>query len=62
MVLRQDQKWTIPQKRPPICTSQKCDTLPLYEQSSLIGTILNDANNTEIGSIMPKFSFKEDFD
>ena len=59
MVLLPDQTWNIPNKRPPICTSQKCDTTPLYSQSALIGTLLDDATDTKIGSIMPKFRFTE---
>ena len=62
MVLLPDQKWTIPHKRPPVCTSQKCSFTPLYEQSSLIGTLLSDATDTSIGSIMPSFKFKETHD
>ena len=62
MVLLPDQKWTIPHKRPPVCTSQKCSFTPLYEQSSLIGTLLSDATDTSVGSIMPSFKFKETHD
>ena len=59
MVLLPDQTWNVPNKRPPICTSQKCDTTPLYSQSALIGTLLDEAKDTKIGSIMPKFRFTE---
>ena len=60
MVLLPDQKWNVPHKHPPVCTSQKCAAIPLYEQSSLIGTLLSDANDSQIGSIMPKFTFSDD--
>ena len=50
--------------KPPICTTLGQDTLtqPVFTQSKLLfqGTDLNDAfEKSQIGSIMPKFIFKE---
>eukprot|EP00798_Chlamydomonas_sp_ICE-L_P019624 gene19624-26308_t len=53
-------EWSVPQKRPPVCVSSaKCTAHPSIDQTSLIGTLLSDAKNTEVGSIMPKFVYKE---
>jgi hypothetical protein len=60
MVLRHDQLWKMPQGRPPVCTmdsKKKCSVNPIEVQSALLGTLLDD--NTTVGSILPKFSFKE---
>lgn len=59
LVLIPNQQWSVPQKHPPVCTVKKCDFQPLHDQTALIGTLLEDATNTEVGSIMPKFSYKE---
>ena len=50
--------------KPPICTSIGQDQLvqPIFTESKLLfqGTDLNSAfNNTQVGSIMPKFIYKE---
>jgi hypothetical protein len=52
-------KWMIPQERPPTCYSNTVYTSPLLSQTKLIGTLLEDANQTQVGSMMPKFEFKE---
>jgi hypothetical protein len=59
MVLVPGQEWTIPQKHPPVCYGSKGNYNPQIEQTALIGTLLGDAKDTEIGSIMPKFTYKE---
>lgn len=35
-----------------------CRVNPLIDQTSLIGTLLNDANDTQVGSILPKFTYQ----
>ncbi len=62
MVLVPGQEWTIPQKHPPVCYGSKGNYNPRIEQTALIGTLLGDAKDTEIGSIMPKFTYKEYYD
>jgi hypothetical protein len=62
MVLVPGQEWTIPQKHPPVCYGSKGNYNPRVEQTALIGTLLGDAKDTEIGSIMPKFTYKEYYD
>jgi hypothetical protein len=62
MVLVPGQEWSIPQKHPPVCYGNKGNYNPLVEQTSLIGTLLSESKDTEIGSIMPKFTFKENYD
>jgi hypothetical protein len=62
MVLRYDQSWQMPYKKPPMCTmtsKQKCDINPVQTQTALIGTLLDDAKDTKVGSIMPDFKFAE---
>lgn len=59
LVLIPGQEWSVPQPRPPICYQPKCNTSPLNSQTALLGTLLEDAANTEVGSIMPKFTFTE---
>jgi hypothetical protein len=59
MVLLPGQEWSVPQKHPPVCYGNKGNYNPTIEQTALIGTLLGDAKDTEIGSIMPKFSYKE---
>ena len=56
LTLLKDQKWSVPQKHTPVCYSQTCDVQNRYEQSALIGTVLDDGNN----NILPKFSFTEE--
>jgi hypothetical protein len=62
MVLRPEFAWSVPQRRAPICTTigQKQLTQPVMESSKLLlGTPLDDAKDTQVGSIMPKFEYKE---
>ena len=62
MVLREDQSWTVPYRPPPVCTTlgQKPLVQPVMTDSKLLlGTTLTDASNTQTGSIMPKFEYKE---
>lgn len=55
MVLFPEFKWSVPQKFPPVCTPlEKNEYQPLIDQSSLIGTLLTDADKTKVGSILPK--------
>ena len=61
MVLRPEFAWAIPQPQPPVCYSlgQKPIVQPLMNSSRLLlGTPLDDANDTQVGSILPKFEFK----
>lgn len=60
MVLIKGLDWSVPQERPGICrTSNPIQYNYSTEQTSLIGTLLDDAENTMVGSIMPEFEFKE---
>jgi hypothetical protein len=59
LVLIPGQEWSVPQQRPPICYQPKCNTSPLNSQTALLGTLLEDADNTKVGSIMPTFTFIE---
>lgn len=63
MVLRPEFAWSVPQQRPPVCTTLGKPSLvqPVYMSSSkdLIGTDLSDAQDTSVGWIMPKFTYKE---
>lgn len=59
MVLRHDQLWRMPEKKPPVCKKGNCSVNPTQVQSSLIGTLISDSNDTEIGSILPDFQYKE---
>lgn len=53
MVLDPSQKWTVPQKHPPVCVGGKNDYQPTMDQTALIGTLLKDAEQTDVGSILP---------
>ena len=62
MALRPDMSWTVPQHPPPVCTTlgQRPLVQPVMTNSPLLlGTSLEDAEDTEVGSIMPKFEYKE---
>lgn len=63
MVLRPEFAWSVPQQRAPVCTTLGQPSLvqPVYISSdkSLMGTPIHDARQTGVGSIMPKFSYKE---
>lgn len=55
MVLFPEYKWSVPQKFPPVCVgSGKCYT-PVVDQTALIGTLLDEANDTNVGSILPLY-------
>lgn len=62
MVLIKGLDWTIPQERPGVCRSSKPQDPVQYstDQTSLIGTLLLDSENTKVGSIMPEFEYKEE--
>jgi hypothetical protein len=53
--LRPEFAWAVPQPRPPVCYGTPTYTSPQMSQSGLIGTLLEDANKTSVGSIMPPF-------
>jgi hypothetical protein len=62
MVLRPEYEWSVPQQRAPVCTTlgQKPLIQPVMVNSSLLlGTPLDDAADTQVGSIMPKFKYTE---
>ena len=62
MVLRPDMSWSVPQYPPPVCTTlgKKPLVQPVMTNSPLLlGTSLEDSQDTEVGSIMPKFEYKE---
>ena len=53
-ILRPDQAWTVPIKRQPVCAPiSKCQVTESIDQTSLIGTLLNDSQKTSVGSILP---------
>jgi hypothetical protein len=60
MVLLPEMAWSVPMKRPPVCTTLGQEPLiqPLYDNSKLLlGTPLNE--DTSVGTIMPEFQYKE---
>ena len=60
MVLLPDQKWSVPQIQPEVCRmSGEMNYQPSTEQTALIGTLLNVADDTQVGSIMPEFKYEE---
>ena len=63
MVLIPEFAWSVPQERPPVCTTlgQKQLVQPVFTNSSLLlGTPVGEAaQDTQVGSIMPKFEYKE---
>lgn len=54
MVLRPEFKWAVPQRHPPVCMGNNSAFSPLMTQSALIGTPLDEAAETKVGSILPK--------
>ena len=52
MVLDPSLKWKLPQRHPPVCVGGKNDFKPLMDQTALIGTLLPDAKNTKVGSVV----------
>lgn len=59
MVLIPGQEWSVPQRKPPVCYGNFDKYNPMVDQSALIGTLLKEADKTQVGSIMPKFSYKQ---
>lgn len=59
MVLRDDVYWEYPSTKMP-CPNQSCRD-PEYRnsQTSLIGTLLDSAERTSVGTLMPEFEFRE---
>ena len=55
LTLLKNQKWNVPQKRAPVCTSQECTVHDSTDQTSLIGTLIDKSTN----SIMPEFNYEE---
>lgn len=54
-ILRSDQSWAVPQPRQNVCApASRCEVTSSTDQTSLIGTLLNDSEKTSIGSILPK--------
>jgi hypothetical protein len=56
MKLLPHQKWTVPQKRAPVCHSQKCTLNDTYSQTALLGTLLDDVDSEKI---LPAFKYEE---
>jgi len=54
MVLFPEFKWEVPQRQPPVCVGRTGTVNALMDQTSLIGTLLTDAQETTVGSILPK--------
>jgi len=60
LVLRPEMRWEVPMRRPPVCyATEHIDYRPSVEQTALLGTLLDDAQRTTVGSIMPKFEYKQ---
>jgi hypothetical protein len=60
MVLRPEFRWEVPQRRAPVCyATEKVEYSPLADQTALLGTLLEEADKTAVGSIMPKFKYTE---
>lgn len=60
MVLIPEQKWSVPQKQPEVCRmSGEFNYQPSTEQTALLGTLLDVAEDTQVGSIMPDFKYEE---
>lgn len=63
MVLIPEYAWSVPQERPQVCTTlgQKQLVQPVFTNSTLLlGTPVGEAaEETQVGSIMPKFEYKE---
>lgn len=67
MVLRPEMAWTVPGYNPPVCTTLGKPELiqPVFSSTNsslLLGTPLVEAKNTAVGSILPKFTYKEYID
>lgn len=55
MVLFPEFKWSVPQEHPPVCVGGNSQFNPTVSQTALIGTLLPDAQDTSVGSILPVF-------
>ena len=55
MVLFPEYKWSVPQQFPPICMGKNQKVNPTQDQTALIGTLLSDAKDTQVGSLLPAF-------
>jgi len=53
MVLDPSLEWSVPQKYPPVCVGGANDYKPIVDQTALIGTLLEDAKHTNVGSVLP---------
>lgn len=52
MVLDPALRWSVPQKHPPVCVGATNKYQPRVEQTALIGTLLEDAKDTKVGSMV----------
>lgn len=52
MVLDPSFRWTIPNKHPSVCVGGKNDYQPMIDQTSLIGTLLQDSQKTKVGDVV----------
>lgn len=50
MVLDPSLRWKLPERRPSVCVGGKNDYQPRIDQTALIGTLIDDASKTKIGS------------
>jgi hypothetical protein len=57
MVLLNDQKWAVPQKHVPVCSTQNCELTSRVSQSALIGTLLDDVEFNS--KLLPSFEYTE---
>ena len=55
MVLYPEFKWSVPMRVPPVCMGGGNNPSPLNDQTALIGTLLEDAHDTNVGSILPVY-------
>jgi len=55
MKLFPEYEWSVPQQIPPVCLHSENNYKSPVEQTSLLGTLLQDANKTNVGSIMPLY-------
>lgn len=61
LVLLPDQAWSVPQKRAPVCIpTERNNVSPSIDQTALIGTLLDDAKNTGVGSLIAAFKYEEE--
>jgi hypothetical protein len=58
LTLIKGQEWSVPQIRTPVCYSQSCHVANQFDQTSLIGTLIDDVDKNKY--IMPEFSYNEE--